>query len=99
LTILAEALTANSHTLSLSEDFLEGSLSQYSHDLRPVPHRLRLINSITNNRNRRSYMVWKISKKKEVTEKEIQQTALYGLLMIVPLALLAWAIEHLQYIG
>ena len=44
-------------------------------------------------------MVWKISKKKEVTEKEIQQTALYGLLMIVPLALLAWAIEHLQYIG
>ena len=44
-------------------------------------------------------MVWKISEKKKVTEKEIQQTALYGLLMIVPLALLAWAIEHLQYIG
>ena len=31
-------------------------------------------------------MVWKISEKKKVTEKEIQQTALYGLLMIVPLA-------------
>ena len=42
-------------------------------------------------------MVWKISEKKKVTEKEIQQTALYGLLMIVPLAFLAWAIEHLQY--
>ena len=28
-------------------------------------------------------MVWRISKKKEVTQKEIQQTALYGLLMIV----------------
>ena len=44
-------------------------------------------------------MVWRISKKKEVTQKDIEQTALYGLLMIVPLAFLAWAIEHLQYIG
>ena len=45
-------------------------------------------------------MVWRISK--ESTEKEVtdtQKTALYGLILIVPLALLAWGIEHLQYIG
>ena len=45
-------------------------------------------------------MVWRISK--EITKKDItdtQKTALYGLIMIVPLGLLAWAIEHLQYIG
>ena len=45
-------------------------------------------------------MVWRISK--ERTEKEIsdtQKTGLYGLVIIVPLALLAWGIEHLQYIG
>ena len=44
-------------------------------------------------------MVWKISKKKEVTQKEIQQTALYGLVLILGLGILAWAIEHLKYIG
>ena len=45
-------------------------------------------------------MVWRISK--EITKKDItdtQKTALYGLVLIVPLALLAWGIEHLQYIG
>ena len=44
-------------------------------------------------------MVWKISKKKEVTEKEIQQTALYGLILIIGLGILSWGIQHLQYIG
>ena len=45
-------------------------------------------------------MVWRISK--ESTEEErtdLQKTGLYGLLFIVPLGLLAWGIEHLQYIG
>ena len=45
-------------------------------------------------------MVWRISK--EITKKQVsdtQKTAYYGLILIVPLALLAWAIEHLQYIG
>ena len=45
-------------------------------------------------------MVWRISEvksKKQVTDT--QKTAYYGLLMIVPLGLLAWGIEHLQYIG
>ena len=45
-------------------------------------------------------MVWRISK--EITKKQVsdtQKTALYGLILIVPLALLAWGIEHLQYIG
>ena len=44
-------------------------------------------------------MVWRISKKKEVTQKDIEQTALYGLVLILGLGILAWAIEHLQYIG
>ena len=44
-------------------------------------------------------MVWKISKKKEVTQKDIEQTALYGLVLILGLGILAWAIEHLKYIG
>ena len=45
-------------------------------------------------------MVWRIST--EITKKEVsdtQKTALYGLIIIVPLGLLAWGIEHLQYIG
>ena len=45
-------------------------------------------------------MVWRISK--EITKKDItdtQKTALYGLVLIVTLALPAGAIEHLQYIG
>ena len=44
-------------------------------------------------------MVWRISK--ESTEKEVtdtQKTAFYGLVLIVPLALLAWAIEHIRFI-
>ena len=44
-------------------------------------------------------MVWRISKKKEVTQKDIEQTALYGLILIVGLGILAWAVQHLQYIG
>ena len=44
-------------------------------------------------------MVWKISKKKEVTQKEIEQTALYGLILIIGLGILSWGIQHLQYIG
>ena len=44
-------------------------------------------------------MVWRISK--ESTEKEVtdtQKTALYGLILIVPLGLLAWAIEHIRIV-
>ena len=44
-------------------------------------------------------MVWRISK--EITKKDItdtQKTALYGLILIVPLGLLAWAIEHIRFI-
>ena len=44
-------------------------------------------------------MVWRISKKKKVTQKDIEQTAIYGLVLIVGLGILAWAIQHLQYIG
>jgi|TARA_R110002167_G_scaffold271504_3_gene478047 hypothetical protein len=44
-------------------------------------------------------MVWRISKKKEVTQKDIEQTALYGLILILGLGILAWATQHLQYIG
>ena len=44
-------------------------------------------------------MVWKISKKKEVTQKDIEQTALYGLILIIGLGILSWGIQHLQYIG
>ena len=44
-------------------------------------------------------MVWRISKKKEVTQKDIEQTAIYGLVLILGLGILAWAIEHLKYIG
>ena len=44
-------------------------------------------------------MVWRISK--EITKKDItdtQKTAFYGLVMIVPLGLLAWAIEHIRIV-
>ena len=44
-------------------------------------------------------MVWRISEvksKKQVTDT--QKTALYGLILIVPLALLAWAIEHIRIV-
>ena len=44
-------------------------------------------------------MVWRISK--ERTDKEIsdtQKTAYYGLLLIIPLGLLAWGIEHIRIV-
>ena len=44
-------------------------------------------------------MVWRISK--EITKKDItdtQKTAFYGLVLIVPLGLLAWAIEHIRIV-
>ena len=44
-------------------------------------------------------MVWKKIPKKEVSQKDIQQTALYGLYLIVGLGVLAWLLEHFQYIG
>jgi len=43
-------------------------------------------------------MVWRISKK-EVSEKDTQQTALIGVVIVVGLGILAWGIQHLQYIG
>ena len=45
-------------------------------------------------------MVWRISDKS--TEKErtdATKDRLYGLLFIVPMGVIAWGIEHLQYIG
>ena len=44
-------------------------------------------------------MVWRISKKKEVTQKDIEQTAMIGLAVIIGLGIIAWGIQHLQYIG
>jgi len=44
-------------------------------------------------------MVWRISKKKEVTQKDIEQTAMIGLAVIIGLGIIAWAVQHLQYIG
>jgi hypothetical protein len=44
-------------------------------------------------------MVWRISKKNEVSEKDTQQTAIIGLVIIIGLSILAWSIQHLQYIG
>jgi len=44
-------------------------------------------------------MVWRISEK--ITKKnatDAQKTAYYGLLLIVPLGLLAWAIEHIRIV-
>ena len=44
-------------------------------------------------------MVWRISK--EITKKEVtdtQKTALYGLIIIVPFGLLAWALEHIRIV-
>ena len=43
-------------------------------------------------------MVWRISKKKEVSEKDTQQTAVIGLVIIVGLGILAWAIEHIRIV-
>jgi hypothetical protein len=44
-------------------------------------------------------MVWRISKKNEVSEEDTQQTALIGVVIIIGLGILAWSIQHLQYIG
>ena len=44
-------------------------------------------------------MVWRISKKKEVTQKDIEQTAMIGLAIVIGLGIIAWAVQHLQYIG
>ena len=44
-------------------------------------------------------MVWKISKKEKVNPKDTQRTAVIGLSIIIGLSILAWATEHLQYIG
>ena len=44
-------------------------------------------------------MVWRISKKNEVSEKDTQQTAIIGLVIIIGLGILAWGTQHLQYIG
>ena len=45
-------------------------------------------------------MVWKISKKmKKPSKEDIQQTALNGVYIIVALGILAWIIEHFQYVG
>ena len=44
-------------------------------------------------------MVWRISK--ESSEKEItdlQKTGLYGTCIILTLALLAWALEHIRIV-
>ena len=44
-------------------------------------------------------MVWRISEK--ITKKnatDAQKTALYGLLFIVPMGLIAWAIEHIRIV-
>ena len=43
-------------------------------------------------------MVWRISKK-EVSEKDTQQTALIGVVIIIGLGIIAWGTQHLQYIG
>jgi hypothetical protein len=45
-------------------------------------------------------MVWRISNKKEEPSKEdIQSTAMIGLAIVIGLGIIAWGIQHLQYIG
>ena len=45
-------------------------------------------------------MVWRISsKQKQPSKEEIQSTALIGLAVIIGLGIIAWGIQHLQYIG
>ena len=44
-------------------------------------------------------MVWKKIEKSKISEKEIQQGALYGLYLIVGLGILAWLTQHFEYIG
>ena len=69
--------------------------------LNPILSPTQSINSFTNNRNRRSYMVWRISNKKEnsPSKEDIQSTAMIGLAVIIGLGIIAWGIQHLQYIG
>ena len=44
-------------------------------------------------------MVWKKIPKKEVSQKDIQKSAIYGLYIIVGLGVLAWLTQYFQYIG
>ena len=45
-------------------------------------------------------MVWRISnKQKQPSKEDIQQTAMIGLAVIIGLGIIAWGIQHLQYIG
>lgn len=45
-------------------------------------------------------MVWRISnKQKQPSKEEIQSTAMIGLAVIIGLGIIAWGIQHLQYIG
>ena len=44
-------------------------------------------------------MVWRKIPKAVVTKKEYQQSAIYGLYIIVALGVLAWLIQHFKYIG
>ena len=44
-------------------------------------------------------MVWKKIPKKEVSQKDIQKSAIYGLYIIVGLGVLAWLTQHFTYIG
>ena len=43
-------------------------------------------------------MVWKISNKEKVDPKDYQKTAVVGLILIVGLSILAWAIEHIRIV-
>jgi hypothetical protein len=42
-------------------------------------------------------MVWRISKKKEVTQKDIEQTAIYGLVLILGLGIRTLKIHRIRY--
>jgi hypothetical protein len=46
-------------------------------------------------------MVWKISNKKEnrPSKEDIQSTAMIGLVVIIGLAIISWAVQHFQYIS
>ena len=43
-------------------------------------------------------MVWRISKKNEVSQKDTQQTAIIGVVIIIGLSIFAWAIQHIQIV-
>ena len=44
-------------------------------------------------------MVWKKIPETQISKKDHQQSALYGLYFLIGLGVLAYAIEHFQYIG